>query len=515
VSSDESRGNHLGDSYLYAGVFGDVIFHGLLQFDLSSVPRGATIYGAVLEISGLDARRLGDSGVWEMRVLEREIDSGWSRHTYQDIHNADVQWTLPPALGVEDLAADQTNAFELSREQLQDLEQRLLDEHYWVSFRIDGPLVGQNSVFAWDSGYGPATLERRPLLLLNVGAPPETPIPTGSPPPTNTPTPSLTPTPSATPTPTNTPEWVVITSTPTPENVVTAAAVALRETAWATTTGTATAMPEFVATPTPSYFVVTNTPTPMNRATAIHQRAVATAHIILTGTPTPPLQPLITATPTPWPTITPAVVWFDLTTITPTPTTTPQPTVPALPPVLTGKILFLSDRSGEPELYVLDPATGRLGLLTAQWPYDLAERSEILSPDERSFVYVQDDERRVPQIYIYSREYSDSRQVTFNTGMSYDPAWSPSGDRLAFVSTEGGNDDIYVVGTDGQGMARLTVNEWEWDQHPSWSPDGTQIVFWSNRDSGRKQLWIMNADGSGQRLLLESEHNDWDPVWGK
>jgi Tol biopolymer transport system component len=99
--------------------------------------------------------------------------------------------------------------------------------------------------------------------------------------------------------------------------------------------------------------------------------------------------------------------------------------------------------------------------------------------------------------------------------MSYDPAWSPLGDRLAFVSTESGNDDIYVVGTDGQGMVRLTVNPWEWDKHPSWSPDGTQIVFWSNRGSGRRQLWIMNGDGSGQRLLLQSDHNDWDPVWVK
>ncbi len=64
-------------------------------------------------------------------------------------------------------------------------------------------------------------------------------------------------------------------------------------------------------------------------------------------------------------------------------------------------------------------------------------------------------------------------------------------------------------------MRRLTSNSWEWDKHPSWSPDGTQIVFWSNRDTGRRQLWVMNADGSNPHVLLKSTFNDWDPVWAK
>ena len=291
VASDEERGNHLGDSYLYTGVFDGIIYHGVMQFDLSAVPRGATIHAATIEISGLDARRMNGSGVWEMRILARDADEAWSRMTFQDAHNASVQWTLPPALGAGDLAVGETNLFELSREQTQDLEQRLLDEHFTLSFRLDGPLAGESSVFAWDTGYGPATQGHRPRLLLNVGEAPGTPVPTATRPPTLTPTASLTPTPSLTPTasltptPTDTPVYWVVTSTPTAENAVTAAAIAVEETARAETTGTATATPEFMATATPFYIIVTNTPTPENRATAAYIRALGTANAILTGTP--------------------------------------------------------------------------------------------------------------------------------------------------------------------------------------------------------------------------------------
>jgi hypothetical protein len=509
VASDEARGNHLGDSYLYAGVFQGVTYHGLFQFDLAAVPRGATIYAGTVELTGLDARRLGSAGAWELRVLVGDGAETWRRTTYQDAHNAAVQWSLPPALAAAGLAEGQTYAFELSAGQLRDLEARLMAEQYTVSFRIDGPLAGADSLFAWDSGSGPASKGQGPRLVLSVGAAPRTPIPTGSPPPTDTPTPTQTPT------PTETPVWFVVTSTPTPENAMTAAVVAARATGRATTTGTPTPLPEYVATATPHYVVVTRTPTPENYATATYRRGVATANVLLTGTPTPTPRNLATATFTPRPTRTPVLVWLDELAGTPTVTVSPTPTTPPLPAMLKNKILFLSDRGGQTEAYMLDPGTGKVALLTARWPYDVALQGENVSPDGQARAYVQNDGKGVPQVHVYSDYYGGSWQVTFNTGMSYDPVWSPAGDVLAFVSTEGGNDDVYVIGSDGTGQRRLTFNQWEWDKHPTWSPDGRQIVFWSNEGTGRRQIWIMDADGSGRRILLESEYDDWDPVWVK
>jgi TolB protein len=69
----------------------------------------------------------------------------------------------------------------------------------------------------------------------------------------------------------------------------------------------------------------------------------------------------------------------------------------------------------------------------------------------------------------------------------------------------------------------LTVNEWEWDKHPTWSPDGTKIAFYSNRadrlNEATRQIWVMdvvNDQGANLRNLSNRPGKvDTDPVWFK
>jgi Tol biopolymer transport system component len=79
----------------------------------------------------------------------------------------------------------------------------------------------------------------------------------------------------------------------------------------------------------------------------------------------------------------------------------------------------------------------------------------------------------------------------------------------------GGNGDIYVVNADGTGLKALAEAP-SWAEHPSWSPDGTRIV-WATYPAGSEDgmdaaLWVMNADGSGKRPLAEDLLGDW-AVW--
>lgn len=305
---------------------------------------------------------------------------------------------------------------------------------------------------------------------------------------------------------TPTPELIV--ATVTPENVMTLAAQLVQATAAAASRGTPTPLPipHRIITPTPIHIVVTATPWPANVATAQVLAAQATVQFLLTGTPTPTPINQVTATP--------LSLLIPVSFFTPTPSPVPTTRPPdAVPRQLRGMILFFSDRSGVQELYALNPNTGLVYSVTQQWPYALAQDDLGLAPDGRFRALVAPDSGRVLQIQVYSLEYGSTRQITTYTKTSYDPAWSPLGDQIVFVTTDPGNDEIYLVTPDGGQSRRLTHNTWEWDKHPSWSPDGQQIVFWSNRESGRRQLWIMNADGSGQRNLSNNEYNDWDPIW--
>ena len=90
-----------------------------------------------------------------------------------------------------------------------------------------------------------------------------------------------------------------------------------------------------------------------------------------------------------------------------------------------------------------------------------------------------------------------------------DAATNPTGTRIAFVSRDQFlNTDIWVANRDGSGLTRLTTYGGADDQ-PTWSPDGNQIAFRSMR-SGQSHIWIMNADGSGQRNLMGDMYNVLD-----
>jgi TolB protein len=82
---------------------------------------------------------------------------------------------------------------------------------------------------------------------------------------------------------------------------------------------------------------------------------------------------------------------------------------------------------------------------------------------------------------------------------TFSPRFSPDGNRMAFAMANGGNTDIYVVPSNGGIPQRLTTSPGV-DTDPSFSPDGSKILFESDR-SGSQQLYVMNADGSGQRRV--------------
>jgi RHS repeat-associated protein len=120
------------------------------------------------------------------------------------------------------------------------------------------------------------------------------------------------------------------------------------------------------------------------------------------------------------------------------------------------------------------------------------------------------------QIYVMNGDGSGVSRLTY-TGANDDfPRWSPNGTKIVFQSDRdnpfSGNYDIYAMNSDGSGVTRLTSDPND-DSMPSWSPDGSKILFQSLRNGSAYQVYSMNADGSNQINLTNTAANDIEPSW--
>jgi TolB protein len=127
-------------------------------------------------------------------------------------------------------------------------------------------------------------------------------------------------------------------------------------------------------------------------------------------------------------------------------------------------------------------------------------------------------------VYVMNADGSGQRRLTNGAadpvargcGGETDPAWSPDGRKIAFVSVVS-RPTIYVMNADGSGQRKLTRNSARCpntcpsagrDSNPVWSPDGRRIAFVS-----KWQVYVMNADGSGQRRLTRNGARNFAPAW--
>jgi len=117
---------------------------------------------------------------------------------------------------------------------------------------------------------------------------------------------------------------------------------------------------------------------------------------------------------------------------------------------------------------------------------------------------------------LYAVERSNLAQLTkltpaSDTTSASDPAFSPDGSRIAYVSQKDGNPEIYLMNADGTGATRVT-NDPQADGRPSFMPDGQSLVFNSWRTAGKSQIWAVNVDATGLTQLTRDSVNSTPAV---
>ena len=192
------------------------------------------------------------------------------------------------------------------------------------------------------------------------------------------------------------------------------------------------------------------------------------------------------------------------------------------------QIAFVSQRDGNPEIYIMDADGGNQRRLTNHRDRDW---SPSWSPDGKQIAFVSDRDGHVhvlhgwstSEIYVMDADGSSQQNLTNNPHNDRSPSWSPDGRRIVFQSDRDNDRDhnieIYVMDADGSNPQRLTNNPTE-DEYPAWSPDGRRIVFSARREGHVEnkfgityEIYVMNADGGNEQRLTENRNNDWSPSW--
>jgi Tol biopolymer transport system component len=175
------------------------------------------------------------------------------------------------------------------------------------------------------------------------------------------------------------------------------------------------------------------------------------------------------------------------------------------------QIVFGSQHGGEDEIWVMNADGTNKHNLTRHDGAKISDIDPRWSPDGRLIAFSSDPGRN-RQIWVMNADGTNAHQVTNAPGANRDPSWTADGKAIVFQSLNGGNFEIDRVNADGTGLVDLT-NSPSADWSPATSPYGNKIVFTSDRD-GNGHLYVLAGDGTLQKITNGPGYDyfaDWSP----
>jgi Tol biopolymer transport system component/enterochelin esterase-like enzyme len=177
-------------------------------------------------------------------------------------------------------------------------------------------------------------------------------------------------------------------------------------------------------------------------------------------------------------------------------------------------------REGDAELAVLDLETRTTQRLTDNNISDFQpdwSTAGAAGGEQILFSALLEDNRA--NLIVINPDGTGRTRLTWTEQHDWFPKWSPDGRMIAFASDRDGDEEIFVMNSDGSSHRQLTFNEAVVDTRPRWSPDGTRIAFESDRD-GDFEIYVIELEGAMQdptgyvpQQLTINDTDDRRAVW--
>lgn len=158
-------------------------------------------------------------------------------------------------------------------------------------------------------------------------------------------------------------------------------------------------------------------------------------------------------------------------------------------------LLIITKETGIEQLYKLDNK-GNTELLLND---SVKISNPRLSPDRTKLAYMSEDFGNW-DVYIYDLESGETVNVTNSPAIEGFPAWSPKGNKIAFMSSTQNNRDIYTSNLDGSDLVRITTAE-SIESEPLWSPSKKPALYFKSTDGRFETLYRKDLE-SGQQTEI-------------
>lgn len=175
-----------------------------------------------------------------------------------------------------------------------------------------------------------------------------------------------------------------------------------------------------------------------------------------------------------------------------------------------GRIAFTGYGDGDGEIYVIRPTGGAPTQLTDNTVLDI---EPAWSPDGRRIAFRSERDGN-SEIYVMNADGSAPTRLTTDPAVDYKPAWSPDGTRIVFVSERSGNTDLFIINADGTGQPQNITNSAAYENAPAWSPDGSRIAFSRDPLTPYRDIWVLDlTTGMEKNLTGDNDRSDNQPNW--